>query len=267
MTAANRPERVTLRGVSKTFPGPKGDAVQVLDCINLSVIDGEFVALVGPSGCGKSTLLRLISGLVSASAGKVLVDGALVDGPPPSVGFMFQRDTLIPWATVGQNIAMALELGGTPAAARAARIDELLETVGLARYRDYKPAALSGGMRQRAALGRLLAYAPELCLMDEPFGALDAMTKMAMGRELLRIWNRHGRPCCTDQGCGRSCPYPVCGQAMRTEIGRPSSSMRLRAWTATSTSVARRLSVRERSPSPMTCLNLPMAASARARLV
>ncbi|GJD48664.1 Aliphatic sulfonates import ATP-binding protein SsuB [Methylobacterium crusticola] len=190
---AERPAKVRVEGVSKAYPGPDGQAVTVLDAVSLAVADGEFLSLVGPSGCGKSTLLRLISGLAPATGGRIVIDGRTVTGPPPGVGFMFQRDTLLPWATVGQNIAVALELNGTPHAARAARIAELLQLLGLARYEHYRPSALSGGMRQRAALGRLLAYGPDLYLLDEPFGALDAMTKMSMGRELLRIWSRDAK--------------------------------------------------------------------------
>ncbi|RAI38387.1 ABC transporter ATP-binding protein [Rhodoplanes roseus] len=189
---AARP-RVVLEGVGKEFPSSGGHGLTVLDDIDLVIEDREFLSIVGPSGCGKSTLLRLISGLMPPSRGRVLVDGAVVTGPPPDVGFMFQRDTLMPWATVAQNIGLGLELNGTPKGAHEARIAELLDLLGLAKFRDFLPAALSGGMRQRVALGRLLAYAPALYLMDEPFGALDAMTKMAMGRELLRIWSRYDK--------------------------------------------------------------------------
>ena len=197
LTAASRPEtarpRVVLEGVGKDFTGADGATLTVLDKVDLTIADREFISIVGPSGCGKSTLLRLISGLMPPSRGRVIVDGARVTEPPPDVGFMFQRDTLMPWATVAQNIAVGLELNGTPKAERDARISELLDLLGLAKFRDFRPASLSGGMRQRVALGRLLAYAPALYLMDEPFGALDAMTKMAMGRELLRIWSRYDK--------------------------------------------------------------------------
>jgi NitT/TauT family transport system ATP-binding protein len=170
------------------FATPEGGVLRVLDGVDFSVEEGEFVAVVGPSGCGKSTLLRLASGLIRPGQGRVLVGGRVVDGPPPRVGFMFQRDTLMPWASAYQNIAMGLELGGTSKARHAARIAELVALVGLGGFEKSRPAQLSGGMRQRVALARLLAYDPDLYLLDEPFGALDAQTKMQMGRELLRIW-------------------------------------------------------------------------------
>ncbi len=166
----------------------------VLRNIGLRVSEGEFVAIVGPSGCGKSTLLKLISGLVAPSAGEVRVRGKVVSGTPAGVGFMFQRDALLPWASVADNIRVGLECGGIPRDRHQARIAELLTLLGLAGFGDYFPHALSGGMRQRAALGRLLAYAPEIYLMDEPFGALDAQTKITMGRELLRLWGEQKRP-------------------------------------------------------------------------
>ncbi len=182
--------RIQMKGASKAYPRPGGTQNLVLDDINLTVDDGEFLAIVGPSGCGKSTVLRLISGLSPATGGRVLVSGEEVTEPPADIGFMFQRDTLLPWATVSQNIRIALELNGTPASAQDTRIQELLALLGLKKHGDYLPNAISGGMRQRAALGRLLAYAPKIYLMDEPFGALDAMTKMMLGRELLRIWGQ-----------------------------------------------------------------------------
>ncbi|WP_348839613.1 ABC transporter ATP-binding protein [Xanthobacter sp. KR7-65] len=190
--SSSSPAQAPIRMVKacKTYPGPTGRPTRVLENVDLTVDDGEFLAIVGPSGCGKSTMLRLISGLSPATGGRVVVNGREVLEPPADVGFMFQRDTLLPWATVVQNIQIALELNGTPQAAHKERIRELLELLGLSRHGDYLPAAISGGMRQRAALGRLLAYAPKIYLMDEPFGALDAMTKMMLGRELLRIWSQ-----------------------------------------------------------------------------
>jgi NitT/TauT family transport system ATP-binding protein len=167
--------------------------VVALDGIDLAIGPGEFVCIVGPSGCGKSTLLKLISGLEKPVRGSVELDGRTVAAPPPGVGFMFQRDVLLPWATVAENIDIGHELAGVPRHERAARVVELTKLLGLDGFADHYPAALSGGMRQRVSLGRLLAYGPKLYLMDEPFGALDAQTKLIMGQELLRIWQTHRR--------------------------------------------------------------------------
>lgn len=178
-----------LRALAKVFPATKHAAqVDVLEGMDLAVRRGEFVSLVGPSGCGKSTVLRILSGLVPASGGEIRIDGAPSVGTPPGVGFMFQNDALLPWATVAENIAVGLELGGCPPAARADRLQELLRLVGLDKFAAFHPSALSGGMRQRVSLARTLAYSPSIFLMDEPFGALDAQTKIVLGREFLRIW-------------------------------------------------------------------------------
>jgi NitT/TauT family transport system ATP-binding protein len=181
---------IQLRRVEMEYmPGAK-----VLTGFDLDVEEGEFVSVVGPSGCGKSTVLKLISGLAHPSTGTVKVRGAAVTRTPAGVGFMFQRDALLPWATVAGNIAVGLECAGAPREERPARIAALLRLLGLEGFGAYYPQALSGGMRQRVALGRLLAYAPEIYLMDEPFGALDAQTKIVMGRELLRLWSEQKRP-------------------------------------------------------------------------
>lgn len=181
-----------FRAVGKVFEETRRAArVAVLSNVNLSVRRGEFVSIVGPSGCGKSTILRILSGLVLASSGEIRIDGKPADGTPPGVGFMFQSDLLLPWATVAENISVGLELGGCPHEARAARLQELLQMVGLAKFASFHPSALSGGMRQRAALARTLAYQPSIFLMDEPFGALDAQTKILLGREFLRIWSTY----------------------------------------------------------------------------
>ena len=181
---------VELRDVSLAYEA----SIPVLRDIDLKVNEGEFVAIVGPSGCGKSTLLKLISGLVAPNQGDVRVRGTEVKGTPASIGFMFQRDALLPWASVKDNIRVGLECARVPRAEHDARIQELLELLGLANFGSHYPHALSSGMRQRTALGRLLAYAPEIYLMDEPFGALDALTKITMGRELLRIWSEQKHP-------------------------------------------------------------------------
>jgi NitT/TauT family transport system ATP-binding protein len=167
-----------------------GGAEPALENVSLDVKEGEFLSIVGPSGCGKSTLLKLISGLEQPSQGEVSVRGQRVCGTPAGIGFMFQRDALLPWATVRENIEIGLECGNYPKQQRAERIDELLAFTGLEQFSGYYPRALSGGMRQRVALGRILAYAPDIYLMDEPFGALDAQTKVVMGQELLNIWAR-----------------------------------------------------------------------------
>jgi NitT/TauT family transport system ATP-binding protein len=174
-----------LSHVSMSYDG----RMEVLRDIDFSLGRGEFLSVVGPSGCGKSTILRLISGLAQASAGKIeILKGT---GSQANIGFMFQRDALLPWADVSANIAVGLECAGVPKEQHAARIKALLALLGLAEFGQYYPRALSGGMRQRVALGRLLAYDPEIMLMDEPFGALDAQTKILMGYELLRIWTDH----------------------------------------------------------------------------
>jgi len=174
-----------LSGVSMSYDG----RLEVLRDMAFTLHRGEFLAIVGPSGCGKSTILRLISGLVRATAGEVRLPNP--SGAQTSVGFMFQRDALLPWADVRGNVAVGLECGGVPRHEHADRVGALLDLLGLAEFGHYYPRALSGGMRQRVALGRLLAYDPEIMLMDEPFGALDAQTKMMMGYELLRIWTTH----------------------------------------------------------------------------
>ncbi len=145
------------------------------------------------SGCGKSTILRAIAGLNAAESGTISVDGKTVDGPPEHIGFMFQKDTLLPWQTVRQNIEVGLALAGVPSTLWKQRIVDLLALLRLSEFRDAYPTQLSGGMRHRVSLGRMLAYQPAVMLMDEPFGALDFQTKAVMGRELLRIWEAERR--------------------------------------------------------------------------
>jgi NitT/TauT family transport system ATP-binding protein len=186
--AAAETAKVLVEGLDIVFGG-----VRVLEGLDLRIGAGEFLAIVGPSGCGKSTLLRVISGLLRPSAGRVLVDGTEVTAPPRRLGFMFQRDTLLPWASVHDNIAVGAELAGRSRAEIARRVPELVAFLRLSGFERHLPHQLSGGMRQRVALGRLLAYEPELYLMDEPFGALDSQTKTVMGRELLRVWATHRR--------------------------------------------------------------------------
>lgn len=175
-----------IRGVSHAFDTKTGP-LQVLDDVTFSVEAGEFVALLGPSGCGKSTLLRLISGLDAPRAGKLGADGVRIIGPDPSRLLVFQDPTLYPWRSVRQNLAVGLETRGV-ARQQAHRVDEVLKLVGLEAFADALPHELSGGMAQRAALGRVLVNDPRLLLLDEPLGKLDSLTRMTLQGELLKIW-------------------------------------------------------------------------------
>jgi NitT/TauT family transport system ATP-binding protein len=182
-------EAVVVRGVERIFTGAKGATVTALTGIDLTVQDGEFVSLIGPSGCGKSTLLRLIADLDEPTAGDIRVFGrtskqARVD---QSYGIAFQQAGLLPWRTVAANIELPLQLHGVGATERRSRVAELLDLVGLADFARNYPDQLSGGMQQRVAIARSLAEQPRLLLMDEPFGALDEMTRERMQTELLRI--------------------------------------------------------------------------------
>ncbi|MFC7672461.1 ABC transporter ATP-binding protein [Mycolicibacterium sp. GCM10028919] len=159
-----------------------------LDGVDLSVGSGEFVALVGPSGCGKSTLLKVAAGLVVPTAGEVRLDGAAVTAPPAGVGMLFQNDALLPWRSAGENVRLPMQIAEVPRAEQDRRISALLERVGLADFTDYTPNQLSGGMRKRVALARTLAADPNVFLMDEPFGPLDALTRREIGRDFLRLW-------------------------------------------------------------------------------
>lgn len=183
---AAAPAKVLVESVSRSY-----GAVEVLRDVSLTLDNGAFLSIVGPSGCGKSTLLKLVSGLEQPSKGRILVDGAEVNSSGERLGFMFQKDALLPWATVEENITVGLELRGLPVELHTERRRELISFLGLAGFERHYPSMLSGGMRQRVSLGRLLAYEPELYLMDEPFGALDAQTKILMARELLRIWSSY----------------------------------------------------------------------------
>ncbi|MEO5324754.1 ABC transporter ATP-binding protein [Mesorhizobium sp. CC13] len=173
--------------VSKAY-GSGTSAVTALRDVSLSVEDGEFVVFLGPSGCGKSTLLRLIAGLSSVSAGEIRIDGRPVDGRDAIVGMVFQSYTSFPWLSVRDNIAFGLELAGVPKPERIAKADRILERVALSRFADAYPAQLSGGMQQRVAIARALAVDPRILLMDEPFGALDALTRVDMQSFLVDLW-------------------------------------------------------------------------------
>lgn len=179
---------VQAHDVSKVFSARKGD-VTALTGIDLKVSNGEFVSLIGPSGCGKSTLLRVIAGLIPATSGDVRVNGKTADDARKAqeYGFAFQQAGLLEWRSVAANVELPLSIHGVPKAKRRARARELLELVGLVDFAEHRPQELSGGMQQRVAIARALAESPSLLLMDEPFGALDEMTRERMQGELVRI--------------------------------------------------------------------------------
>jgi NitT/TauT family transport system ATP-binding protein len=179
---------IRFEGVVKRF----GD-LTVLDGVSLSVGRGEFAAIVGPSGCGKSTLLRMLAGLERPTAGSVTLDGKPVTAPGPERMLIFQEHALYPWRTVAENVGFGLELAGAPGRVKQQRVAEMLAKVGLAGFERYYPHQLSGGMRQRAAIARAWASDPDVLLLDEPYGALDAMTRLTMQNELLKLWQGSGK--------------------------------------------------------------------------
>ncbi len=189
MTAGTPDPLIEVAGISKQFRTRSGDDVIALSEIALAIPVREFVTIVGPSGCGKSTLLRLIAGLVAPSTGRVRIAGTPVSGPRRDIGMVFQVPVLLPWRTVLKNVLVPAEVIGLERRAAAGRAHELLELVGLGGFADKYPSELSGGMRQRVAIARALMHDPAILLMDEPFGALDAMSREAMNLELLRIWD------------------------------------------------------------------------------
>jgi NitT/TauT family transport system ATP-binding protein len=183
--------KLVVDDVSRTF-GRGRKAALALDGVSMEVAAGELVCLLGSSGCGKSTLLNIIAGLDEATAGDVRVDGEVVVGPGADRGVVFQGYSLFPWRTVAENIAFGLEVGGARREVRRARVAELLGIMNLAEHADKLPRELSGGMRQRVAIGRALAPEPDVLLLDEPFAALDAQTRRSMQDFLLTLWKRTG---------------------------------------------------------------------------
>jgi len=177
--------------IELAFPMRPGGPLPVLAGIDLTVPGGGVVALIGPNGCGKSTLLRVIAGLLVPGAGAVTLDGVPIVGPDPRIGLVFQEPRLLPWRSAASNITYPLELAGWPAERQRARLDELTELVALdPSVAGNRPAELSGGTRQRVALARALALEPEILLLDEPFSALDALSRERFDLELLRLWER-----------------------------------------------------------------------------
>jgi NitT/TauT family transport system ATP-binding protein len=193
MTVSDTPV-VQLQGVDKVFGGGDQPATTALEGIDLAIRSGEFVSLIGPSGCGKSTLLRIIGDLISPSRGTVVVNGKPADRArrDRDYGMVFQAPVLFEWRTVEDNVKLPLEIQGAGSAKRTARAKEMLELVELGDFLGHYPFQLSGGMQQRVAIARALAFEPAILLMDEPFGALDEMTRERMNSEVLRIWERTG---------------------------------------------------------------------------
>lgn len=198
-TAATRPTEIEFSGIQKRFETAEG-TVHALQDINLSFARGEFIVLLGPSGCGKTTLLRIAAGLLRPSNGRVLIGGRDLwqsdqrdNKAVQELGVVFQEANLMPWYNIEQNIALPLKLRGVSKQDRLQRAHELCKLVGISGFERRWPRELSGGMRQRAAIARALSYDPEILLMDEPFGALDAMTRDQMNIEIQRIWMQSER--------------------------------------------------------------------------
>jgi NitT/TauT family transport system ATP-binding protein len=179
--------QVQISGVHKVFTTGAAEVVALTD-INLDILSGEFICILGPSGCGKSTLLNAIAGFSLPSSGRLIANGKEVTSPGPDRGMVFQEYALFPWMTVAQNVAFGLEIKRLPKDQIAAKVDALLDKLNLTEFRDRFPKDLSGGMKQRVAIARVLALDSPTMLMDEPFGALDALTRRTLQDELLRIW-------------------------------------------------------------------------------
>ena len=203
--------KIEIEHITKAFPARSGrggrgprvgrgaargsveEPLVAIDDVDFAVGDGEFLVLVGPSGCGKSTLLDLLGGLTRPTTGRILLDGREIDGPGLDRGIVFQQYALFPWRTAQANVEFGLQAKGVPRAQRRERAREFLRLVGLEGFEDRHPHELSGGMKQRVAIARSLAYDPEVLLMDEPFAALDAQTREVLQGELLRIWRQTGK--------------------------------------------------------------------------
>src|ERR1700736_603282 len=187
-----RSTKLLIDDVSMTFATPAG-TFRALDHVSLSVPQGRFVSLIGPSGCGKSTIFNIVAGLPEPSEGRVVIDGIDATGTIGRVGYMLQKDLLLPWRTLTDNIILGMEIQGVSLAAARARALPLLRRYGLSGFEDAYPKTLSGGMRQRAALLRTLLFDTDVMLLDEPFGALDAQTKLRMQEWLLQLWSDFGK--------------------------------------------------------------------------
>ncbi len=186
--------KVKIDNVVKKFNGRNGEMV-ALNGMNLDIHENEFITVVGPSGCGKSTILNIIAGLLEPTSGHVYVDGKEVEGPGPERGVVFQQYALFPWLTVRKNVKFALDMRGIKGEEADKIVDKYLKIVGLEKFADHYPKELSGGMKQRVAIARAYAAEPEVLLMDEPFGALDAQTRTQLQTELLKTWETEKKTC------------------------------------------------------------------------
>jgi ABC-type nitrate/sulfonate/bicarbonate transport system ATPase subunit len=183
--------KILVQGLEKEFVDEETDRrVLALRDVDVAIAEGEFFCLLGPSGCGKSTLLLILAGLQTPTGGRIALDERPITGPGPDRGVLFQQLALFPWRTALENVAFGLEMQRLPRTESLARAAEFLKLVGLAEFAHAFPHEMSGGMQQRVAIARLLAHEPEVLLMDEPFGALDAQTRMKMAQELSRIWEQ-----------------------------------------------------------------------------
>ncbi|HBW34343.1 MAG: hypothetical protein VR66_24840 [Peptococcaceae bacterium BRH_c23] len=180
--------KLWVRDLNQVFTATNGKTTAAIKNVNLQIADQEFVAIVGPSGCGKSTLLNILAGLIKPSKGEVLLDGITINGISSRIGYMSQADSLLPWRTVLDNVAIGLEIKGVPKAERNSVARELIARTGLKGFEDSYPSELSGGMRKRVAIIRILALDPEILFMDEPFGALDVLTKEMLQDDILKLW-------------------------------------------------------------------------------
>jgi NitT/TauT family transport system ATP-binding protein len=184
--ALEAPPVLVIDDLVKRFATPDG-VLTAVDHVSFTVRDGEFLSIIGPSGCGKTTVFNIIGGLLDGDAGRVLIDGEAVKGPHRSIGMVFQEESAFPWRNARQNVAFPLEAAGVPRAEREARADQLLRLVGLDGFGNRFPSELSGGMRQRIAIARTLAFQPKILLMDEPFASLDEQTRLLLGDKVLQI--------------------------------------------------------------------------------
>jgi NitT/TauT family transport system ATP-binding protein len=185
------PAELTAHNLAVVFDVPGEAALPALGPISFDIAPGEFTCLLGPSGCGKTTLIRVFAGLQAPTQGEACLSGETITGPSPRVGLMFQSANLLPWRTVIDNVALPLELAGVPKSNRYQTAADLIPVLGLEGFETTYPGELSGGMAQRVALGRILVQNPDVLLLDEPLGALDAMTREKVGLDLLRMWSQN----------------------------------------------------------------------------